>query len=627
MTAKLGRFAAALGVAGVLFVALIVALTARTPRADSRRAANPQSSSASTPQDAVERLPDLDQETPTELQVQNVFVGGRRGYRLGFRSAVRNIGDGPLIVVGSRPDAAHPYMTVDQLVERAGAPQEVVENVGRMRYSISADHEHWHYLGFEHYALQSYALRPADSTHVLARDGKTGFCLGDRYGVTTRPLSAAPKKPVFTSRCGLLQRDRLRIREGISVGYGDDYSAFLEGQDLPLDGLPDGRYVLVHRVNGGHGLRELSYANNASSVLLDLRWRGGKPYLRIIQTCPDTAECDRPLEVRTVAAGLEIPWDIGFLQDGSALVTERPGRVRLIDAAGHLQADPVARVDVATQGEGGLLGLAVDPDFSDNQLVYLYYTTRDGMRLERWRWNGSSLEPDLSLVNGIQAGEVHDSGRIGFGPDGRLYVATGDAGHPQLAKDPLSLNGKLLAFTPEQIHGLGPIRPAVVASGLRNSQGFDWQPGTGVLIANDHGPSGFDGPEGYDEVNRIVPGGNYGWPDVIGYDTDSSRFVPPLRVYREPIAPSGGAFVTQAGSRWTGDYVLAALRGEELHRLEFDGGRIVVDEPLLEGRYGRLRTVREGPNGCLYVLTSNRDGRGTPQPGDDRVLCVLLPPA
>jgi hypothetical protein len=351
---RFGRFAAGLGVAGVLFVAIIFARTAGTPQAESRRATNPRSSSESKPQGAVERLPDLDQETPTELQVQNVFVGGRRSYRLGFRSAVRNIGDGPLVVVGSRPDTAHQYMTVDQLVERAGAPNEVVENVGRMRYSISADHEHWHYLGFEHYALQSYALRPADSTYVLARDAKTGFCLGDRYRVTTRPLSAAPKKPVFTSRCGLLQRDRLRIREGISVGYGDDYSAFLEGQDLPLDGLPEGRYVLVHRANGDRGLRELSYANNASSVLLDLRWRGGKPYLRILQTCPDTAECDRPLEVGTFATGLEIPRDIDFLPDGSALVTDRPGRVRLIDAAEHLHADPVARVDVATQGEGGL---------------------------------------------------------------------------------------------------------------------------------------------------------------------------------------------------------------------------------------------------------------------------------
>jgi glucose/arabinose dehydrogenase len=623
MRRKLGGFAAGLGLSTLLFTALIVALAARAPSAVTPEVA--RETGVAKPASVPERLPDLDQETPTELQVQNSVVDGQRSYRLGFRSAVRNIGDGPLIVRGSRPDTRHPTMKVDQFIDRADGSQEVIHNVGRMQYAVSEDHEHWHYFGFEHYALQSYALRPASSSHVLARDAKTGFCLGDRYRVTTRPLRAAPREPVFTSNCGILDRDRLHIREGISVAYGDDYSAFLEGQDLPLDGLPDGRYVLVHRVNEDRGIRELSYANNASSVLLQLHWRDGVPYLRVLQTCPDTAECDRSLEVRTVATGLEIPWDIGFLPDGSALVTERPGRVRLIDAAGHLRADPVAQVDVATQGEGGLLGLAVDPDFANDRLVYLYYTSHDEMRLERWRWNGSTLERDTSLVNGIQAGEVHDSGRIGFGPDGRLYVATGDAGHPELAQDALSLNGKLLALTPEQYRGLGPIRPAIVASGLRNSQGFDWQPGTGILIANDHGPSGFDGPEGYDEVNEIVQGGNYGWPDVIGYDTDRGRFLAPLRVYRDPIAPSAGTFVTQPGSAWRGDYILAALRGESLHRLELSGGRIVVDEPLLDDRFGRLRTVKEGPNGCLYLLTSNRDGRGTPRAGDDRVLCVRLP--
>jgi glucose/arabinose dehydrogenase len=285
----------------------------------------------------------------------------------------------------------------------------------------------------------------------------------------------------------------------------------------------------------------------------------------------------------------------------------------------------VARVAVSSQGEGGLLGLAIDPQFRRNRAVYLYFTTAAGMRLERWRWTGERLVREVTLVDAIAAGPVHDSGRIGFGPDGRLYVATGDAGRPALAQDSTSLNGKLLALTPAQYRGARGVWPAVVATGLRNPQGFDWQPGTGALIANDHGPSGFDGPEGYDEVNEIVQGGNYGWPDVIGYDTDRGRFLAPLRVYRDPIAPSAGTFVTQPGSAWRGDYILAALRGESLHRLELSGGRIVVDEPLLDDRFGRLRTVKEGPNGCLYLLTSNRDGRGTPRAGDDRVLCVRLP--
>jgi glucose/arabinose dehydrogenase len=257
--------------------------------------------------------------------------------------------------------------------------------------------------------------------------------------------------------------------------------------------------------------------------------------------------------------------------------------------------------------------------------VYLYYTTATGMRLERRRWTGSGLQPEDTLIDGIRSGPVHDSGRIAFGPDGRLYVSTGDAGEPAVAQDPRSLNGKLLALTPRQYHGAGRATPRVVALGLRNSQGFDWQPGTGRLFANDHGPSGFDGPEGYDEVDEIVPGGDYGWPDAIAGDTGGGRFIAPLRVYVDPIAPSGATFVTTPGSSWTGDYLLAGLRGSALHRLVFRGGRVVLDQPLLVGRFGRLRTVVEGPRGCLYVLTSNRDGRGSPTPSDDRILRVRPP--
>jgi quinoprotein glucose dehydrogenase len=269
--------------------------------------------------------------------------------------------------------------------------------------------------------------------------------------------------------------------------------------------------------------------------------------------------------------------------------------------------------------------LALDPGFASNHLVYLYFTTASRMQLERWRWTGSRLVRETSLVDGIASGRVHDSGRIAFGPDGLLYVATGDAGQPSLAQDPGSLNGKMLALTPDEYHGTGSVRPAVMAQGLRNPQGFDWQPGTGALIANDHGPSGFDGPEGFDEVDHIVTGGNYGWPNVIGSATAGGVYQTPLRVYRRAIAPSGGVFVTRPGSAWTGDYILAALRGEALHRLVLRDGGVVADEIVLRTRYGRLRTVREGPHGCLYVLTSNRDGRGAPRPGDDRILCVLAP--
>jgi glucose/arabinose dehydrogenase len=593
-------------------------------------------SRAATPAAAAgQRLPDLDQETPRELQVVASGSHTRPVYSLAFRSAVRNIGRGPLIIDGhgdgrcwAAGACTAPTMTADQVIETDGGPVERVTDVGELKFVVSPDHRHWHLIGFER-----YELRRAGDAAALVQDRKSGFCLGDRYRVTTRVLPAAPPKKVYRSRCGLNEPGLQRIREGISLGYGDAYKPVLEFQDLALTGLPNGRYVLVHRVNVDRRLSELSYDNDAASVLLDLRWGSGRPWLRVLATCPDTDACDRPAaaraaatapEVRTVAAGLEIPWDIAFMPDGNALVTERPGRVRLLEPGGRLRAAPVATVAVSARGEGGLLGLALDPEFGSNAFAYLYYTTAGGMRLERWRWTGSELRRDGTLVDAIQAGAIHDSGRIAFGPDGRLYVATGDAGRRQLAQNPRSLNGKFLALTPLQYRGAGPVRPTIVASGLRNPQGFDWQPGTQALIANDHGPSGFDGPEGYDEVNRIVAGGNYGWPAVVG-SARAGRFRAPLRVYRKAIAPSGAAFVKRAGSSWRGDYVLAALRGQALHRLELRDGRVVRDEVLLRGAFGRLRTVREGPDGCLYVLTSNRDGRGTPSPDDDRILCVIPP--
>jgi glucose/arabinose dehydrogenase len=280
---------------------------------------------------------------------------------------------------------------------------------------------------------------------------------------------------------------------------------------------------------------------------------------------------------------------------------------------------------VSAYGEGGLLGLAVDPAFRANRRVYLYFTTFAGMRLERWRLRHGRLKRDASLVDGIQAGSVHDSGRIAFGPDRRLYVSTGDAGQPSLSQDPRSVNGKLLALTPRQYHGRGHAVPRVIATGLRNSQGFDWEPGSNRLIATDHGPSEFDGPEGYDEVNEIVRGGDYGWPLAIGDDTGDGRFVAPLRVYVAPLAPSGATFVTRRRSRWAGDFLFAALRGEQLRRLVLRDGRVVRERALLAGGYGRFRTVVEGPRGCLYALTSNRDGRGVPAAGDDRILRIRPP--
>ena len=262
--------------------------------------------------------------------------------------------------------------------------------------------------------------------------------------------------------------------------------------------------------------------------------------------------CPRP------SSGCSLPWDVAFLPDGRSLVTERPGRVRMLDEDGDLQRQVVARVPTRARGEGGLLGIAIDPDFAQGRrFVYLYVTTADGMQVQRWRMRGDRLRRDGVVLDGIRAGVIHDSGRLAFGPDERLYVLTGDAGQ-----------GKLAHVVP---------------------QGLAWQPGTGRLFTTEHGPSGFDGPSGDDEVNVVDRGDNFGWPEVRG--ADHGRFDAPAFVWSKTVAPSGAAFVTRPGLTWTGDLLVAALKGTVLIRLRADGASVTGEQRLLDDRYGRLRVV------------------------------------
>jgi hypothetical protein len=241
---------------------------------------------ASTAQAAPgELLPDLDQEAPTALEL------ARDNHRwfLGFGSGVRNVGDGPLVIAGHRPGRSDRTMVADQLVERPGAPRLRVPGVGRIRFVASADHRHWHYIGFDRYELRRIGGR------LMVRGGrKSGFCLGDRYAVPAPVLPSAAPSPVFTSYCGLEQPWRMRVSEGISVGYGDYYQPNLEGQNIALQGLPRGRYTLVHRVNADRRLRELRYDNDAASLVFSLRWRRGLPDVRILARCEDSADCAPP---------------------------------------------------------------------------------------------------------------------------------------------------------------------------------------------------------------------------------------------------------------------------------------------------------------------------------------------
>jgi Lysyl oxidase len=252
--------------------------------------ASPPPSPAAAAAPNADLLPDLDQEVPSQLDVAvSRTPDGQRSYRLGFGSGVRNVGAGPLTIEGRRAAGAAGMVARQLVAQAGGAAQRAIGAAGTLRYVRSPDHQHWHLLAFDR-----YELRRAGGGRVLVRDRKSGFCLGDRYRVTTRPVAGAAPSAAYVSRCGLRRPGLRAVREGISVGYGDFYAAHLEFQDLPLDGLRAGRYVLVHRVNADRRLRELRYDNDAASVLLSLRWRNGVPHVGVLASCPDSARCDRP---------------------------------------------------------------------------------------------------------------------------------------------------------------------------------------------------------------------------------------------------------------------------------------------------------------------------------------------
>lgn len=331
--------------------------------------------------------------------------------------------------------------------------------------------------------------------------------------------------------------------------------------------------------------------------------------------------------VEEVAGGLEVPWALAFPDRSRILVTERAGRVRLIDR-GRLRAVPLAKLDVVARGEGGLLGIALHPDFPRRRFAYLYYTAEDGNRVSRFRLSRDfRFRDEKVLLRGIPAGTIHDGGRIAFGPDGMLYVATGETGNPPLAANRRSLAGKLLRLRPDgRVPEGNRFRASPVFSyGHRNPQGFDWD-GKGRLYASEHGPSGELGLCCHDEVNLIERGRFYGWPFRAGR-VRAMRGDPPERPVA-PIAESGAATWAPAGLAvheprgGPTSLFVATLRGQRLLRFVLAKGnpRRVARVGVALAGFGRLRAASFGPDGCLYLTTSNRDGRGEPRRNDDRVL-------
>jgi aldose sugar dehydrogenase len=331
--------------------------------------------------------------------------------------------------------------------------------------------------------------------------------------------------------------------------------------------------------------------------------------------------------VEPVVTNLEIPWSMAFAPDGRLFVTERPGRVRIIDVTRRTSELALSMDDVYSEGEAGLLGLALDPQFAQTRLVYLYYSARAGggavNRVVRYREAGSRLAERAVLLDGIPAAQIHDGGRIRFGPDGLLYITAGDAANTSLAQDLGSLAGKILRInrdgtTPRE----NPFSSPVYSYGHRNPQGLDWHPATGQLWAVEHGNVGND------EVNAIDAGANYGWPRIEGSQTMAGMRTP-LTFYNPAVAPSGTSFYRgDRFPRFVNNVFTGTLRGTHLLRLVPDGSapRIAAQEVLLNGRFGRLRDVIPGPDGLLYLATNNRDGRGSPVATDDRILRISPAP-
>ena len=316
-----------------------------------------------------------------------------------------------------------------------------------------------------------------------------------------------------------------------------------------------------------------------------------------------------------VTDGLEIPWDIAFLPDGDMLVTERGGTLSRVARDGS-RAHSI-NTDVRHIGEGGLLGIALHPLFEKNGFVYLYSTQEVEVgtinRVERFVLQGTELSERTVIIDNIPGARYHDGGRIAFGPDGYLYITTGDATDPDMAQDKDSLAGKILRLTDNGAAAPGnPFGTAVFSMGHRNPQGLAWD-ASGTLWSTEHGRSGIR--SGRDEINSIEPGENYGWPLLQGDDTRDGFTPPVLHSGDDTWAPASAAFVDDT-------LFFGGLRGETLYAYTPSTG---VLRHLYKGVFGRIRTVRYRPEeDALYITTSNRDGRGTPHPEDDRIIRIPL---
>ncbi|KKS32208.1 MAG: Quinoprotein glucose dehydrogenase [Candidatus Collierbacteria bacterium GW2011_GWB2_42_12] len=320
-------------------------------------------------------------------------------------------------------------------------------------------------------------------------------------------------------------------------------------------------------------------------------------------------------DTEVVAQNLDIPWEIAFLQSGDLLVTERSGKLLKIGS----ETKVIKEIEgVRHVGEGGLLGLTLHPNFSVNNFIYLYSTTQDSNgisnRVERYRFSNDTLSERKVILEKIKGSSNHDGGRIAFGPDGYLYITTGDAETPNLAQDKNSLNGKILRIKDDGgIPEDNPFGNGVYSLGHRNPQGLAWDK-NGTLWETEHGPSGIQ--TGNDEVNIIIKGGNYGWPTIKGDQTKKGLISPIIQSgTKDTWAPSGMAY-------YDGSLFFSGLRGEALYEAKIRNGNKLDLLTHFKQEFGRIRAVVLGPDGYLYLSTSNQDGRGRVREGDDKIIKI-----
>ncbi|MEU5767713.1 PQQ-dependent sugar dehydrogenase [Streptomyces asoensis] len=319
--------------------------------------------------------------------------------------------------------------------------------------------------------------------------------------------------------------------------------------------------------------------------------------------------------VRTVAEGLDTPWGLAPLPEGGLLVASRDGgTITRVDTGTGRKTELGEVPGVSAAGEGGLLGLALSPDYASDRMVYAYVTSASDNRVLRMIYDparpaGDQLGAPDTVFKGIPKGMIHNGGRIAFGPDRLLYVGTGETGDRGLAQDKKSLGGKILRLTPEGEPAPGNPFPdsAVYSYGHRNVQGLAWD-SRQRLFASEFGQ------DTWDELNAIEPGADYGWPTAEGRSGDSGFRDPIAQWHTDDASPSGVAYAQ--GSIW-----MAGLKGQRLWRVPLKGTAASADpQSFLKGEYGRLRTVVAAGGDRLWVTTSNTDGRGDPKKGDDRIL-------